>query len=335
MTYINEMKNSEIDYLDYSDNEIKNAILNNNPIEDNLHVIIVVSNPCFYKSRYILAKEFINRIYSQETNVLLYVVELTYKNQPYVLTEPTNPRHLRINTDMPIWHKESLINVGVEKLLPVDWKAFAWIDADIEFENSTWALDTLKVLNGCKDIVQLFSHCVDMDYNQTTMNVFNSFGYQYNKKLPYSGMGLNLWHSGYAWACNRFAYEKMQGLYDKGILGSGDMIMALSLINNVEKMQNPAYSEGYRKSMSEFQKNVKSLRFGYVPGVIRHHYHGSKKNRHYNDRWKILVNYNYDPYIHVSYDNNNLLIPSINCPIKLLIEIFEYFESRNEDERFQ
>lgn len=45
-----------------------------------------------------------------------------------------------------------MINLGVRYLLPEKWKAFAWIDADIEFENSTWAVDTLKILNGSRDI---------------------------------------------------------------------------------------------------------------------------------------------------------------------------------------
>ena len=59
MTVIN---NIEIDTIEYKPNEIKEAIINNNPIESKLHVIIVVSNPCLYARRYILAKEFIKRM---------------------------------------------------------------------------------------------------------------------------------------------------------------------------------------------------------------------------------------------------------------------------------
>ena len=59
MTIIN---NIEIDNIRYERNEIKNAIVNNEPIEPKLNVIIVVSNPCLYAKRYILAREFIKRI---------------------------------------------------------------------------------------------------------------------------------------------------------------------------------------------------------------------------------------------------------------------------------
>ena len=45
MTVIN---NIEIDYIDYKRNIIKDAIQNNDTIEDKLNVIIVESNPCQY-----------------------------------------------------------------------------------------------------------------------------------------------------------------------------------------------------------------------------------------------------------------------------------------------
>lgn len=58
MTIINTI---EIDNINYEKNTIKDAIINNDPIENKLNVIIVISNPCLYASRYILAKEFIKR----------------------------------------------------------------------------------------------------------------------------------------------------------------------------------------------------------------------------------------------------------------------------------
>jgi hypothetical protein len=43
MTVVNGI---EIDEIDYIMNDIKSAIQNNDPIEDKLHVILVISNPC-------------------------------------------------------------------------------------------------------------------------------------------------------------------------------------------------------------------------------------------------------------------------------------------------
>ena len=329
MTVIN---NIEIDNIVYNKNIIKEAIANNDPIEQKLNMIIVISNPCLYATRYILTREFINRIERDEPNVNLFVVELAYKNQKFYCTDKKNKNHLQITTETPLWHKENMINIGVEKLLPKDWKAFAWVDADVEFESPTWAMDTLKVLNGCKDIVQLFSHCVDMDNNGLTMNIFNSFGYQYTKGNNYCSKGLNYWHPGFAYACTRKAYERIGGLFDRAILGSGDHIMILSLISSGLKAINEQSTDAYKKLILEFQTKMKTLRLGYVPGVIRHHFHGSKKNRKYHERWQILVNHNFDPIEHIKKSENGLLVPTEECPKQLLDDIMMYFKERNEDE---
>jgi len=326
MTLINGI---EIDHIRYIRNPVKEAIENNSPIEDTLHVIVVVSNPCQFATRYILAKEFLYRMES-ETNIKVYVVELAYGSQQFQITSPKCPTHLQIRTDKVIWHKENMINMGV-RLLPPNWKAMAWIDADIEFESNTWAIDTLKVLNGAYDIVQLYSHCVDMDKRELTMNMYSSFCYQYSKQSSlYSAGGKDPWHPGYAWAINRRTYDRC-GIYDLSILGSGDHNMALCFLGHGRKSLNDHVSDGYKKSMDDYQQKVRGIRMGYVPGVIRHYYHGTKENRKYTERWKILVKHQYDPFKHVKYQDG-LLVPTAECPPGLLSDILDYFKERNEDE---
>jgi len=329
MTIINGI---EIDYITYRKNDIKEAILNNDPIENKLHIIVVISNPCLFARRYILFKEFLNRLELEESNVIIYAVEMCYGNQQFLVTDSKNPRHLQLRTRVPVWHKENMVNLAVQKLLPKEWKAFAWIDADIEFESTTWATDTLKILNGSRDIIQLFSHACDMNREGQTMNVFNSAGYQFTKGLPFNSRQPNLWHPGFAWAITRKAYERIGGLYEKGILGSGDNIMMLSLIGKGIKSINMESSEGYVNSILEYEIKIKMLRFGYVPGVIRHHYHGSKINRRYHERWAILSSNGYNPDIHITKDKNGILIPTTEFPEKMKREIYEYFLERKEDD---
>jgi len=330
MTIINGV---EIDNIRYNFNDIKYAIENNDPIENYLHVIAVVSNPCLFAKRYILMREFMNRVEKEETRVILYIIELAYGDQKFVITDAKNPRHLQLRTDTPLWHKENMVNIGVRRLLPPDFKAFAWIDADIEFENVSWAADTLRVLNGSKDIVQLFSHCVDMNNDGSAMRVFNSASFQYSKRLPYCGdNGANLWHPGYAWAMTRKLFERLGGLYDKAILGSGDNMMMWCLLGHWEKSLNADSTEEYKTSIAAYQDKMKNVRWGYVPGVIRHYYHGSKKNRGYNDRWKLLIDHNYSPVKHITYNSLGLIVPTAECPAGLLDDIMGYFGARNEDE---
>lgn len=329
MTIVNGI---EIDDINYNINDIKLAITNNDPIENALNIIIVISNPCLYAKRYILLKEFVKKIEEEEENVNLFIVELAYKGQKFYITDKQNKNHLQIKTDCPIWHKENMINLGVKYLLPSNWKAVAWIDADIEFDNNSWALDTLKILNGCKDVVQLFSHCIDMDKDKNNLNIFNSFGYSFCKNKKYTTKGLDYWHPGYAWAMTRKAYEKVGGIYDKGVLGSGDNIMALSFINKCKNMNNINYSQHYNDSMLEFQKKAKKLRLGYTPGLIRHYFHGSKKNRKYTERWQILMKHAFSPIQHLTYDSLGILIPTQEFSEEFKKDILNYFKERKEDE---
>lgn len=329
MTVVNGV---EIDCLDYETNPIKYALLNNDPHDKKLHVITVVSNPCVYARRYILMNEFIKRMEMEEPHVTLYVVELAYKDQPFVITNKKNKHHLQIRAETPLWHKENMVNMAVKTLLPKNWKAMAWIDSDLEFESSTWSTDTLKILNGTKDVVQLFSHCDDMDRTGLNMRTFTSFSYQFTKKNKYSGIGPNFWHPGYAWACTRKAYDKMGGIYDLAILGSGDNVMAMSFINHVLKSANASYTDAYLESIQDFQTRVRGLRIGYVPGVIRHHFHGTKANRKYAERWELLIRHKYDPTTYLKKREDGLLVPTEQCPQAFLDDIFNYFKERKEDD---
>jgi len=171
-----------------------------------------------------------------------------------------------------------------------------------------------------------------MDNNEMSMSIFNSAGYQHCKDKKYSNAGVNYWHPGFAWAITRKAYEKMGGLYELGILGSGDNIMMLSLLGNGPKGVNSKSSDDYLDSIIEFQDRVKQFRFGYTPGVIRHYYHGSKQNRRYRERWEILLKHEYSPKLHIEKDSIGILIPTKLFPIQLEYDIYEYFKERNEDE---
>lgn len=327
MTIINGI---EIDSKKLFKNNIKLSILNNEPVEENLHVIAVVSNPCLFAKRYLLMNQFINRM-EREKNVILYIVEMIYPKQKFIITKSNNPRHLQLKATDVLWHKENMINLGI-KLLPSNWKAFAWIDSDLDFENPYFANDTLKILNGSYDIVQIFSHCIDMNKNEQTMAIHSSAGYNYIKGKEFCGKGIDYWHPGYAWAMTRKAYESIGGLYELAILGSGDNIMLHSILGNGINSINKASHQDFKDSILEFEKKISLLRFGYIPGIIRHFFHGSKKNRKYNDRWKILIKYDYSPYKDLLKDPDTGIIScSEHFSQDFKNEIMYYFIERNED----
>ena len=310
--------------------DTKYLILSNEPIEEKLHVIAVISNPCNFKIRYKLANEFIARM-EKEPNIILYLVELVYGDQEFEITSANNKNHLQLKGEIPLWHKENMINLGVKYLLPNNWKSVAWIDADIEFESTHWALDTLKLLNNGKDFIQLFSHCIDMSFDEQIMNKFTGFGYQFCKNFK-KGVGVNYWHPGFAWACNRKAYDKMGGIYQEGVLGSGDNTMCHVFTKKAPESLKSGVSQKYIDFVKNLQNKMDGIKLGYIDGTIRHYFHGKKENRNYLGREDILIKYQYDPYYHIELNEQGLIIPSESCPKDFLRDIMEYFKGRNEDE---
>jgi len=309
----------------------KYYILNNKEIENKLHVISVVSNPCNYKIRYSLARDFFTRM-ENEKNIIFYVVELVYGDQPFSVTSSTNKNHLQLRTNgPPLWHKENMINLGIKYLLPNDWKACAWVDADIEFENPHWASDALKILNGGNDFIQLFTHAIDMDYSKNILNTFTGFGYQYSKNFK-KGNGHHYWHPGFAWACNRTTYEKIGGLFEEGILGSADNVMCHAIIKKAPESLKKGMDENYLKFVGEKQIKFDGVKLGYVPGNIRHYFHGKKENRNYYGREDILIKHKYNPFTFITTEKSGVIIPTETCPKEFLTDIMDYFKSRNEDE---
>ena len=128
----------------------------------------------------------------------------------------------------------------------------------------------------------------------------------------------------------RNCYEKIGGLYEVSILGSGDFNIALALLN--KNSLHCKMSKEYKESLKKFIYNAKNLRIGYCPTTVRHLFHGSKINRGYVDRHLILVKHKYNPYKHLIKNNDGLLIFSKYAPSELKSDIINYSESRKEDE---
>ena len=111
-------------------------------------------------------------------DVDLFITELSYDNN-FGITDKNNDRHIQLSTTINniLWSKENLNNIAVTHLYKIkpNFKCFAWIDSDLEFDTITWPVDTLKLLNGKYDILQLFSHYEDLKKENESMNTYHSF----------------------------------------------------------------------------------------------------------------------------------------------------------------
>jgi hypothetical protein len=315
-----------------------------------LHAIVAYSNPCGFRRRTELMRQFLQRMEETETRSIYgtrlrtYVVELVYGDAEWEVTDSNNPRHLqlRLPADEPLlWMNENLVNIGIAELLPVDWKVVAWIDWDLEFDNWHWVEDCMLLLdNGDPpardgsgfDILQLFSHCVDMDVDESAVQIHTSLGYQAVNGVECSPGGVNFGHTGYAWACTRAAYEKLGRLFDKCILGNGDTVIAFSVMESAKSPISLSSTRGYLDTVDSYRSKAKGMRLGYVPGVLRRYFHGRKASRRHMDRWKILTRGKYDPCKHVYYDEYGLIRATHDFPVEMAVKIREYFFSRKEDE---
>jgi hypothetical protein len=321
-----------------------------------LDVVAVVSNPCRYRSRYDLYRAFERHMH--DSGVRLTTVELAFGERPWEITKPDNPRHVQLRTNFELWHKENLINLGVQRL-PRDWKYVAWIDADLTFARPDWAQETLHQLQH-HAILQLFSHAIDLGSNHAPLSWFYgdgikpaSWGFCHQNGLPKANTDLKksllenkmsvetcgyglvaaeyYWHPGFAWACRRETWEALGGLIDFSILGAADYLMASAITGDLTLSDWLAPS--YRAPILEWQARADRYvqgDLGYVDGLILHHWHGPKAKRGYRDRWRIFHDHGFDPDRDLKRDWQGLWQLTERSP-GLRDDIRGYFRQRDED----
>lgn len=299
-------------------------------MDKTLYVVTAVFNPWRYKSRIKLYRDF--EKYVNDSGAKLVTVELAYGQRDFVVTEPNDPMDVQLRTDAELWHKERMLNLGIQRL-PRDWKYVAWIDADIVFARPDWVEETVHLLQHFS-FIQMFSQAVDLSPNYEILKTHTGMFYaHYEGLMKQVGGKYEQYHPGFAWAARRDALNNVGGLFDTAVLGSADRHMALSLLEYGERSHPSGISNGYKEQLQLWQdrchKFVKK-NVGYMPGAILHYWHGKKVDRRYQDRWKILVNHQFDPEFDLKLDTQGLYQFTERCP-QLAYDIRKYFQARNED----
>jgi hypothetical protein len=302
---------------------------------EQLHVIAVISNLSRYRSRYELYQKFEDYV-NKSPDCMLHTVEASFGERPHAVTVASNRNHIQVNTSHELWHKENLINLGISRL-PADWKYVAWIDADVTFSRPDWAIETVHQLQHFP-VVQMFSQVQDLGPDYTTLNTRPGFGYAYVHGLPIhpTGYYAKSWHPGFAWAARREFVDAVGGLVDWAILGAGDYHMACGIIGQMGRSMPTGLTPAYVDSLNLWQARAEKYgqhNLGYVKGLLVHHWHGKKADRKYFDRWKILVDEQYNPVTDIKKDSQGLyqLVVESRRQERLRDKLRLYFRSRNED----
>jgi hypothetical protein len=296
---------------------------------DALYVILPYFNFCQFKRRRTLFTEFIERIRGVP-GIRIVVSEALFPGNRGLPRFSGVFQHLRFRTDDHVWLKENLINLAVSKL-PDEWKYVAWIDADLTFLNTHWVRDTIEELQ-VYDVVQMFHTCVNLGPCDEAIKIDRSFGYMHAKSgTPYTKTDrYGFWHPGYAWACTRQQWNKMHGLVDWAILGSGDRHMALAWIGKVDLSYPGDVHSNYVSMLKEYQVKCEGTKLGYVHGTIMHHWHGRFEDRKYRERWIILTKGKFDP-LEDLFTNKQGLIQLSKPGKRFELDLKDYFVGRQED----
>lgn len=306
------------------------------------HVVTVISNPIRYASRYELYKTFEEDI--KRKGGRLWTVEVQTGARFHKITSSEDSSHIQLwSSSIPgeLWLKESMINIAIQHITrqSPDWRYLAWVDADVRFEKGMIE-DTVHQLQHY-DLVQMWSHAIDLGPNNELVQTHESFLYCYvTGKQPsnitgaYSSKGQG--HPGYAVAIRRDALNKIGGLIDFAILGSADrhILGALTgrVLDTVHGDMHPRYIELLKVYQERAEREIKR-NVGYVSGTIRHSWHGKKAQRGYSSRWRILVENQFNPDTDIKKDVSGLWQLVVTNPrqLKLRDDIRRYFRARNED----
>ncbi len=308
------------------------------PVSQPLHLICVISNPERYYNRYKNYEIFERHI--TNTGALLYTVELALRDRHHEITRPDDPFHLQLRSESQLWHKENLIDVGMQfvTLRAPGWEYGGYLDADFMMSRADWVTETIHMLQHYQ-FVQLFSTYQNLSKNHTPGPICPGFVKIFKEGgdvsgNPYSYDKGGLWGSpGGGWAWRRRAFNTVGGMLDTNILGSADwhMAVALAQVPNPHKDLRMG-TDAYRMSIDIWAERAKAIdkRIGYIENHMMHLYHGEHKKRGYETRTQILKDNAYDPYRDVSYDCQGVLTWAGNKP-QLEEDVRQYFCSRDED----
>ena len=204
-----------------------------------------------------------------------------------------------------LWQKERLLNLALARL-PRWVEKVAWLDADVLFDDPSWA-DATSALLDRAPIVQPFERAVRLPPGASTddgtsTERFTSFCREVTRdpSLLTQGRYDPHGHTGFAWAARRELLDA-HGLYDACVAGSADHVMAHAFAGGlhsacVARIFSP--NEAHRRHFMRWAEPVwKSTqgKVGFAPGALLHLFHGELKHRAYLERNRELAALRYDP----------------------------------------
>jgi hypothetical protein len=294
-------------------------------------------NPGNYKNKE--DNYHIFRTNTKQQGLRLLTVECALKNKPFQLKNSDADILIQVCSDSVLWHKETLLNIALDKL-PADCDKIVWLDADILFLNNNWIKETEKLLEEYI-IVKPFKNALrisEKDSNNIikTGNInLEKINSEHKEYRLYSNdiEGYVNYVSVFAWAARRQIFNDL-GFYNKMIIGGGDSIMTTAFMGQEPIIHN--LPETLKKDIEVWSKKIFARTknsIAFIEGSVVHLFHGSAKNRKYITRYNILEKYAFDPTTDLKLNSDRCLEWSSNKK-ELHKYLNKYFYSRNESNYF-
>lgn len=294
----------------------------NNYVADDFAVITSHFNPANWTSTRDNYRRFLHEM--TWWRVPVFSAEIAFDGQAWA--SDLSWLKIRGTVNNIMWQKERLLNLIVERL-PAQFTKIAWIDADMLYLDRFWVEKTIKALE-THTLVQIWNkwHCTGPDGNIVeTLNTVGENGKEYISRRA--------WSPGGAWAGHRRVFP----LYDRHVVGSGDNSCFegwTGIYNTSQSHCELQYTEKMREDLYEWSADAYSKvkgDIGTVPFDAVHLFHGSRKDRAYRERWKPMIECDFDPKKHVTIDHNGLLAWTSETPPEIVTHLKSYFSSRLED----
>lgn len=325
---------------------------------DDMAVVTCFFNPGGYRSR---TENYYRFRRSLDTCGLpVITVELAFGNDPFILDNQSG-EILQLRSASPMWQKERLLNIGIEKMLGRGYRKIVWLDADVVFEDAArwpWIvaakLEESAVCQVFKGVIIEREPGLDPVLGVSSMFYIEDAGswMEQDRRGPSLKrlFGRLNGFSGFGWAARADVLEKVK-LYDRAILGGGDKLIyyasipvpqnwqariAKQLVTNFAPCsacgnvnEAPEYHADYFAWAAEWSRVVKG-QAGYAGLNIRSLYHGELQNRQYRLRRDILLRHKYDPRSDLHFNSAGCWEWASSKP-RLHHHVHSYFFERKED----
>lgn len=206
----------------------------------------------------------------------VFTLELVYEGR-----QPEIADAFHVSSSSYMFHKENLFRL-LEKRAPKKYAKLAFLDADIFFKDGSWYEKASRLLD-TYDVVQPFetAHWLDLTYKETILTRKTVL---LNQKEAWDF----LFHPGFAW-CMKRSFYRQTGFFDYAISGSADTLSSAAWLNKrfppkFQSLPSPLIPK-YRKFQAQ-----KRPKITYLENMdLFHLYHGSRQNRKYAERHKMLA----------------------------------------------